>query len=89
MCIENPNRFRRILLRTFLSVLLVVIILDLMVDVSLYPWDVIVLVIDGVLCFVLFFLGWRCPFCKKSLPRSDGALPFCPYCGKELPQDES
>ena len=80
----NPNLFRRWSLNSLLVLLLGMTILEVCKEISLYPWDVIIMIIAWLIWGILFFLFWRCPHCKKFLPRSDDDLKYCPFCGGSL-----
>lgn len=84
--LKNPNLFRRWSLSSLLVLILGVVIIEMCTGISLYPWDVIIIIFAGLIWGILFFLFWRCPHCEKSLPRSDGDLEFCPFCGEALRQ---
>lgn len=35
--------------------------------------------------YVMFFVFWRCSYCKKILPMNGSiGITHCPYCGTEL-----
>lgn len=49
-----------------------------------------ILVITGILValagLLVYFLFWRCPYCRKNLPtQSMYDIDYCPNCGKKLP----
>ena len=82
---KNPNQFRRRSLAVFFLIILVVVVLEVGTELPLFPWDILLVVVAGVIWGVLFFQFWRCPYCGKSLPKGDGDLAFCPHCGQALP----
>jgi Ca2+/Na+ antiporter len=81
---KNLNEFRRLSLAVLFAILLVVIVLDILLDGRLYPFDLVIMAASAVVWLVLYILYWRCPHCGKWLPRGDGDLSVCPYCGKSL-----
>lgn len=87
---HNPNTFRKQILTLYFGLLLTIFLLAAMLDIlagiSLYPWDVVLVIASTVVFLVAYFLYWRCPFCEKALPRSEGNLEFCPHCGQPLPK---
>ena len=76
--VKNPNRFRNIALPIVGIIVLSSIILIALTNIIAFA------VLGGVAIaayFLLSFIYWTCPNCKKFLPWNSGPIEFCPYCG--------
>lgn len=75
---KNPNRFRKTALLIIGSIVIFSILLINITNILAFS----ILGISAVVAyFLLSFVYWTCPNCKKFLPWFSGTIYVCPYCG--------
>ena len=78
---RNPNKFREKAIIVVASILIgSALLISFTQIIAFCILDIAAIVVY----FVLSFIYWTCPNCKKFLPWNSGKIYVCPYCGYQI-----